>query len=157
MIKSFANLFFLYLFYILSLHSLISESYNILFRQLSICICIDPSVAAVFLMKPDLSFVVNTEVAQLSLNTHSYLLTDVRHLESLFPQVPLIPAVVWFNELLYKMCRCFHALINHQWCWYREQRVHSILPLKQCSQWGFWEGFLEFEQMYEFRLLATFG
>jgi hypothetical protein len=60
-----------------------------------------------------LGLVVDSEVGELSLDTDSDLLADIGHLECLLSEIPLVPAVVGLNMLLYEMGRCLETLVYH--------------------------------------------
>ncbi len=128
---------------------------NICLGELCVRRCVDASVSSRFLGQPHLRLVIDSEVRQLCLYTDGNLLSDVSHLQGLLSQVPLVPAVVRFDVLLYEMRGRFHALVDHKRGGNRKQRVHTVLALKQSCQRGLREVILHLEQVDQLRLPAT--
>ena len=61
-----------------------------------------------------MSFIISSEVGQLSLDADGNLVSDVCHLQSLLSQVPLIPMIVGFDMLFDKVSRSLCILVDHE-------------------------------------------
>lgn len=61
-----------------------------------------------------LGIAVHPKVGKQGLVSSGLGLADVRHLDRLLPQLPLVPVVVGVDVLLHKVCRGLDALIDHQ-------------------------------------------
>lgn len=131
----------------LSLNGLVSETYNVSLGQLCIGRGIDACVSCGFFRKPNLGLVIDSEVREFCLNTNCDLLTDVGHLKSFLPKIPLVPGIVRLDVLINEMCWSLHALINHEWGRDREERMHTVFTLEESSERGFREVILHLKQM----------
>ena len=76
--------------------------------------CINTGICGVVLLKPNLGFVVDSEIAELGLSANSELSPDVGHLKGFLSEFPLVPVVVRLNIFLYKVRRAVITLVNHQ-------------------------------------------
>ena len=97
-----------------SLDVLVAQPNDISFFEHRVRRHIDARVGLVILRKPDLRLVVDPERAQLGLHRDSRLLADVRHLQCLLTQIPLVPVVVRLDILIDEVHGRFSALVNHQ-------------------------------------------
>ena len=58
--------------------------------------------------------VVDAEITELGLGADSNLASDVRHLEGLLAEVPLVPVMVRVDVFINEMDRSLVSLVNHK-------------------------------------------
>lgn len=76
--------------------------------------CINTCVCGVVLLKPNLGFVIDSEITELCLSANGELSPDVGHLKGFLSKFPFVPVVVRLNIFLYKVRRAVITLVDHQ-------------------------------------------
>ena len=82
-----------------------------LFLYFELISSIHHGVCGSILLQVGLSVTVNSEVGEKGLITSCLSFSDVCHLYCLFPELPLVPTVIWIDILLNEMCWCVYTLI----------------------------------------------